>query len=126
METPTFYARVARDGKRVLCGGHKDCGAELGRRASADPGEVQLFLPSYLEQERGTGVWRKSYRRPRRLFQHRGDFLVVRVTEHESIERPYTHTRQVPLPAVVECPDCRRRQLLDPVILRVHPSALRT
>jgi hypothetical protein len=126
METPTFYARVARNGRRVLCGGHKDCGAELGTRSSADPGEVQLWLPSYLEQERGTGVWRKSNRSPRRLYQHRGDFKVFRVTEFESIERPYTHTRQVALPAVVECPDCKRRQVLDPVRLAVHPSALRT
>jgi hypothetical protein len=132
MNKHTFDARIAKDGKRVLYGAHKDCGTVLGTRADASGNEVQLYLISGLSPDPKSGTWQRTVfaeklardgKQPvaRRPYQHqRESFKVL----SEDGKQAATRIRQVRLPASVQCPSCRRQNILDAQRLGVNPLAL--
>ena len=129
MEKTRFYARLSKDRGRVLCA-VIDCGGQVGKVGPHPIGGGLRSRVWWLPQgwvRRGDGVYRLAKYARRHI---RGGFPANHPHHYERV-RMAAHAGWgnlllwfPPLPCFAECPDCGRRQKIDPHELDVEATPL--
>ena len=131
MENPTsLYARLSKDGNRVLCA-RKNCGGVLGTvNVDMVKGSQVLEPPSGWYKQQGIYELTRHARRassfPTAMARMKPDYEpTLRRHPDKTWQSPFTEYGSHPsLPCRARCPRCDRTQFLDPERLGCEPDPM--